>query len=148
MSADLLRAANEKARTLRDDYRIHHDARGWSATATLRFSLDGTTENATTAQATVVEPKQTWWECLEWLYEFHHDPKAQSWYQDRHIRGQSLDISPPYTEAQRARIDAEQHAAKLGAEKINEALNRQIRYLMDKKGLTNLSNVRRALRGK
>lgn len=148
MSVEQLRYANEKARQLRDDYRVHHDARGWYATSTFDFSLDGTTGNTSKQQATLVEPKRTMVECLEWLFEVHHDPKAQSFYTDRALRGLPLDIAPPLTENQKARIAAEQHAAKLGAEKANEAMNKQLRYQMDKLGVTNVRKVRDALRGK
>ncbi len=149
MSAEQLRLANEKVRELRNDFRVHLDARGWFVTAEMAITTTGNAADAQKYQATIVEPKRTMVEALEWAYEVFQDMKAgkvESFYSDRHLRGQSLDIAPPYTESQRARIEREKAAAKLGAEKQNEAIRKQLHYLWKRAGLFNIEKVRKAFK--
>lgn len=153
MSQEQLRWANERVRELRGDFRVHHDARGWSVTSDLSFTPDGIAANAVQQQATIVEPKRTAVEALEWAFEIFEDMKkpngtVMSFYNDRMLKGLSLDIAPEYTPAQRARLEDERHRRKLGMERFNEGLQRQLRAHMDRIGLTNVKKVRDALRGK
>jgi hypothetical protein len=148
MSTEQLRWANERVRELRPDFRVHMDARGWSVTAEMTFTFDGGA-TTTKTQATIVEPKRTAVEALEWCFEVFQEMKTgrvEQFYSDRAMRGLSLDIAPARTEAQRARFEQEQHARKIGMENFNNGLQRQLRYLLDRQGLTNISRIKKALR--
>lgn len=75
MSEAELRRANERVRELRPDFRVHHDARGWSVTSDLSFTPDGIAAHAVRQQATIVEPKRTAAEALEWAFEVFQEMK-------------------------------------------------------------------------
>ena len=140
-----LRGANERIRELRDDFRVHHDARGFFVTSDLSFTVDGIAEHATKAQCTVVEPQRTVVEALTLAFEMHErllEPKGRSeverFYQDRHIRGLSLDIAPAFTEEQKAHMKRDAEIRRQAAERSNESMNRQLRYRLKKSGLVNV----------
>lgn len=146
-----LRGANERVRELDSTFRCHHDARGFFVTSTLEFSIDDTATNGVKAQATIVEPQRTVVEALTLTYEvweqmkLPHNP-IQRFYSDRHLRGLSLDIAPPFTEAQRAHLERDRHNRKVGAERQNEAMRRQLDGLMRQSGLDNVPTLRRLFR--
>lgn len=140
-----LRGANERIRELRDDFRVHHDSRGFFVTSDLSFTVDGIAEHATKSQCTVVEPQRTVVEALCLAFEMHErllTPKGrgevQSFYDNRKLRGLSLDIAPAYTEEQKAHMKREADIRRAAAERTNEAMKRQLRYRLKRAGLDNI----------
>ena len=144
-----MRGANERIRELRDDFRVHHDSRGFFVTSDMSFTVDGIAEHATKAQCTVVEPQRTVVEALTLAFEMHErllEPKGRAeverFYSDKHLRGLSLDIAPPFTEAQKEHMARDAVIRKLAAERANEAMRKQLRYRLKRRGLDNVTALK------
>lgn len=146
MSDAELRRANEYAQKLSNEYTVHHDARGWWAIRTIEVTFDGLTKHKREAPV-VWPPKRTAAELVDELHLVHLDRDfVFQFYVTRAMREEPLDVPPPLTPHQRARIQETQDNYKRGAEIANEGMRRMLRTYLDKIGLTNIANVRKALK--
>lgn len=91
----------------------------------------------------------TWPEAGEKFFEWLEDPDKQArldQLRDRLLRGQALDVEVPETEKQRLRREDKEHKLRIAREQQNEILKRQVRYVLEKKGLDNVPGILKILR--